>query len=1014
MFGLKKKLIEVALPLDVINKASAREKSIRHGHPSTLHLWWARRPLATARAVLFASLIDDPSEHEDKFPTPEAQQAERERLFKIIGELVEWENSGNEEVFDRAYLEIIKCAREMTSTKKLIEVALPLDVINKASAREKSIRHGHPSTLHLWWARRPLATARAVLFASLIDDPSEHEDKFPTPEAQQAERERLFKIIGELVEWENSGNEKIFAKAFDEIKKSVGDELPAVFDPFAGGGTIPLEAQRLGLKAFASDLNPVAVMINKAMIELPAKFKNQPPVNPDKDLLNTWQGAQGLADDILYYGKILKEKAFEKIGKLYPKADGKTVIAWLWARTVTCSNPACRHKMPLVHSFKLSTKQNVFVKPIVDGDKIRFEICNGSDAPEGTVNRNGARCLFCGANVPLEHVRNEGKAGRLSAQLMAIVAEGEHGRIYLAPDELHEKIADVKKPEGFPEGELPDKALGFRVQEYGITEWNQLFTNRQLTALTTFSKLIDEVKDQVQADGGSKDYADALAVYLAFLIDKLADYGNAFCVWSSLQGIPVHLFGRQAISMTWDFAEANPFSKSSGCFDNMLDWIYKSVKDLPAKIGGEVNRHSALEKFSFDKVIVSTDPPYYDNIGYANLSEFFYVWMRRPLRNIYPQLFGRMTFGKDEELIAEPARFDNDKTAAKNFFEDGMFKALQNIYDVAREDFPVTIYYAFKQKESDSASTGWETMLTALIRAGFQITATLPVRTERPGRMRDNDSNALASSIVLACRKRPPENNLCDKNEFLRELKAELRSALDKMQQANIAPVDMAQAAIGPGISVYSRYERITDMNDNELSVRDALKIINAELDEYFNGQSRRLDSASQFCVELFTQNAFDAILFGAADVLARAKNISVDGLKDSGAVISGRGIVQLKSRDEINLLDENKQLEKDWIKNLVEANCAWLWVQSLVKVFGELGIVGCGELLAKFDGDTESLKNLAYRLYNICEKKNWAKEGTVYNELVVEWQDILSKRAEFMQSKPPKPVQTTFEGMET
>ena len=726
--------------------------------------------------------------------------------------------------------------------KKLIEVSILLDVINESSAREKSIRHGHPSTLHLWWARRPLATARAVLFASLVDDPSEHPEKFPTPEAQDAERKRLFKIIGDIVDWDNSGDEKIFSAALAEIKKSVGENLPAVFDPFAGGGTIPLEAQRLGLKAYAADLNPVAVMINKAMIELPARFKDKPPVNPaDKDLIGTWHGAQGLAADILYYGKLLKTLAFKEIGALYPKADGKTVIAWLWARTVTCSNPACRQRMPLVHSFKLSTKQNVFVQPIVDGDRIRFEVRQGKNAPEGTVNRNGARCLFCGSTVPLAHVRAEGKAGRLSAKLMAIVAEGEHGRIYLSPDEKHERIANVPQPEDFPDGDLPDKALGFRVQEYGITEWHQLFTNRQLTALTTFSDLISEVKRQVQLDGGDKNYSDALAVYLAFFIDRIANYNSMNCGWDSSWIKIRNVFGRQAISMTWDFAEANPFAHSSSDFDS----IVKSVEKLPAKIVGESFRHSALKKFSLEPVMVSSDPPYYDNIGYANLSEFFYVWLRRPLRNIYPQLFGRLTFGKDEELIAEPARFDNDKRAAKNFFEDGMFQALKNIHDVAREDFPTTIYYAFKQQETDSASSAWETMLTALIRAGFQITGTWPMRTEMSSRMRSHDSNALASSIVLACRKRPAANKHLGKNEFLRALKSELKDSLVKMQAAYIAPVDMAQAAIGPGIGVYSRYEKITDMNDVELTVRDALKIINAELAEFFGTQTGQLDAAT-------------------------------------------------------------------------------------------------------------------------------------------------------------------------
>lgn len=890
--------------------------------------------------------------------------------------------------------------------KKLIEVALPLDVINKASAREKSIRHGHPSTLHLWWARRPLATARAVLFASLVDDPSEHPEKFPTPEARQAERDRLFRIIEKIVTWENSGDEQIFSEALNEIKASVNGDLPAVFDPFAGGGTIPLEAQRLGLKAFASDLNPVAVMINKAMIELPAQFKDKPPVNPDaratigNDV--DWHGAQGLAADILYYGKLLKSKAFELIGKHYPTADGKTVIAWLWARTVTCSNPACNHRMPLVHSFKLSTKQNVFVQPIVEGDAIRFEVRNGSDAPEGTVSRNGARCLFCGSNVALEHVRNEGKAGRLGAQLMAIVAEGEHGRVYLAPDDQHEQAANLDKPDDFPDGELPDKALGFSVQNYGFDEWHKLFTNRQLTALTTFSDLISEVKAQVQDDGGDKAYADAVAVYLAFLIDKLADWNSIICGWNINRDGVRNTFGLPIISMQWDFAEANPFSNSSGCFDNMIDWIYKSVRELPCGVVGEVSRHSALEPFDVRGVLVSSDPPYYDNIGYANLSEFFYVWLRRPLKVIYPRLFARMTFGKDAELIAEPARFDNDKTAAKNFFEDGMFQALRNIYAAARADFPVTIYYAFKQQESEidgTASTGWETMLTALIRAGFQITATWPMRTERPGRMRENDSNALASSVVLACRKRPPENKLCGKKEFIRELQAELKTALAEMQQATIAPVDMAQASIGPGIAVYSRYEKIIDMNDNELTVRDALKIINAELADFFGTQTGRLDAASQFCVDVFTQSGFNNISFGDANTLALAKNISVDGLSKAGAVISARGNVRLRDRDEMPAFDNNKQLNREWVKQLVESKCAWLWVQSMVLAFKRVGIDGAAEILSHFDGDTEPLKNLAYRLYNICERK-WPKEATGYNELVVEWQAVLDKSVEFCRKE--------------
>lgn len=902
--------------------------------------------------------------------------------------------------------------------KKLIEVALPLDVINKASSREKSIRHGHPSTLHLWWARRHLATARAVLFSSLVDDPSEHPEKFPTVESQEVERERLFKIIEDLVKWENSSNEKIFSQALDEIKNSCGENLPAVFDPFAGGGTIPLEAQRLGLKSFASDLNPVAVMINKAMIELPAKFKNSPPVNPDsKNSIGNetdWHGANGLAADILYYGKLLKSLAEKKIGRLYPKIFSEehqkdlTVIAWLWARTVTCSNPSCKCQMPLVHSFKLSAKQNIFAKPVISGDKFSFEIVRGNkNIPEGTVSRNGAKCLFCNSIVSLEHIRSEGKKNLLSSKLMAIVAEGDNGRIYLAPTEEHEKIAQVKKPDDFPDSELEGKAK-VNVGLYGFDEWHKLFTNRQLTALTTFSDLISEIHSQVIEDGGTKNYSDAIAVYLAFLVDQLTNHNTTMCSWNSVNQQMRSTFSRQAIPMSWDFAECNIFSNSTGSYQNLYERMGKALQSFGnSKYVGEVFQHNALEKFSFEKnVMVSTDPPYYDNINYADLSEFFYVWLRQTLKNIYPKIFGRMSFEKNSELIANPYRHDGNKIAAKNFFEDGMFQALKNIFEISHEDFPTTIYYAFRQKDSDDASSGWETMLTSLIRAGFQITGTWPMRTERTARTLAIDSNALASSIVLACRKRPAENKIFDKGEFINALKVELKEALTEMQKATIAPVDMAQAAIGPGIGVYSRYEKITDMNDNELTVREALRIINAELAEFFGTQTGRLDAASQFCVELFTQSGFNDIIFGDADVLARAKNISAEKIEEIGAIISERGTVRLRDRDEMDLLDDNKQLKKDFVKKLVSGNCAWLWVQNSLVMFEKIGVDGAAELLAEYEGSLESLKNLAYRLYNICEKNNWSKEGTIYNDFVMEWQEILTARLNFVNKEKTEPTQ--------
>lgn len=880
--------------------------------------------------------------------------------------------------------------------KKLIEVAIPLDAINQASAREKSIRHGHPSTLHLWWARRPLATARAVLFASLVDDPSSRPEEFPTQESQDAERQRLFRLIEKLVVWENSTDKELFSQAYEEIKKSTGDNPPPVFDPFAGGGTIPLEAQRLGLKAIAADLNPVAVMINKAMIEIPAKFANQSPINPEsKSLIDSvWYGSQGLANDIAYYGKLLKQKAFEKIGHLYPKIkipeteQEATVIAWIWARTVKCPNPACGCEMPLVHSFWLSKKKGkeVWLAPVAESGKVRFEIRHGvGDVPDGTVNRTGAKCISCGASVPFSYIRNEGKEGRMSAKLMAIVAEGANGRIYLAANDEHEKIADVERPADIPVADLPKNPRDFRTPNYGLENFADLFTNRQLTALTTFSNLIGEIQNQVAADGGSKEYSEAVAVYLSFLVDKLADWHSTICSWNMNRDGVRNTFGRQAIPMIWDYAEGNPFCNSSGCFDNMLEWIEKSIQTMPAKLTGKVYRQNATGNNNFQGIVISTDPPYYDNIGYADLSDFFYIWLRRNLKEIYPEIFSTMLVPKKEELVVVPYRFNGNKQVAKEFFENGMADVCKKIHSYASDDYPLTIYYAFKQNETDTdgtASSGWETMLNAIIQAGFSINGTWPMRTERSVRTNAIDTNALASSIVLVCRKRETTATTCTRKNFLRELKNELESSLEKLQKSNIAPVDMAQSAIGPGISVYSRYQAVLESDGSQMTVRSALKLINQALDDYFHGQGENLDAESRFAVDLYTQCCFDEIAFGEADVLARAKNVAMNRLQDMGIVNAAKGKVRLTKRDELT-------------EKLPTTECTWNWVQILVRELGKNGIEGCAKILTSYIGEGDGIKNLAYRLYQIADKKGWSQEGTGYNNLVISWQDIITRREE-------------------
>lgn len=914
----------------------------------------------------------------------------------------------------------------MAQIKKLIEVALPLDAINAESAREKSIRHGHPSTLHLWWSRKPTATARAVLWASLVDDPSSHPELFPTEDAQVMERQRLHTLLAKLVKWENSNDENILNEARAEIRKYMGEEPLIFLDPFAGGGSIPLEAQRLGLEAHAHDLNPVAVMINKAMIEIPPRFAGQSPVNPDARTKlgsdRSWSGAKGLAEDVRYYGEWMKQEAFRRIGHLYPKVQvpaeqgggEATVIAWKWARTVKCPNPACGCEMPLASSFVLSKKKGkeAWVEPQFEDGKVTYVVhLKGKPKIEGTVNRQGAVCPCCGTAVPFSYIREQGKAGGMSAQMMAVVAEGKNGRIYLSPDAMQIKAAQCEEPSGCPETYLPVQALGFRVQSYGMDMHKKLFTPRQLTALTTFSDLVAEAQAKatqdalasgMQDDGrgldeggcGATAYGQAVGVYLAFLVDKLADLGNSLNRWEPIAQCPRQLFARQAIPMIWDYAEGNPFSASSGSWKvllhNLSGCFSAKLFDFNRVNKGIVRQFDAQSDCGIRNLVISSDPPYYDNIGYADLSDFFYIWLRRSLKDTYPHLFRTMLVPKAEELVATPYRFDNSKEKARDFFEDGMLQACRQFCRYAREDVPITIYYAYKQSESDEgdnasqASTGWETMLSAIIKAGFAITGTWPMRTECSSRSNAMETNALASSIVLVCRKRQEEASSCSRRSFIAELKRELRTALKNLQNSNIAPVDMAQAAIGPGMGVYSRYAKVMEADGSAMTVRSALQIINAELDAYLKEQDGDLDEDSRFCLDLYAQCAFNDIKFGVADVLARAKNTSVARLADRGLVFAQKGIVHLQDRQ--NLPAPNADSEKT----------LWLLTQQLVFAMQEGGVSACAKIVARIYGSgPDRAKSLAYRLYTLAEQKGWTQEAYAYNALVVAWQEIQSKALE-------------------
>lgn len=914
--------------------------------------------------------------------------------------------------------------------KKLIEVALPLDKINEACAREKSIRHGHPSTLHQWWARRPLAAARAVIWASLVDDPSSHPELFPTEEEQHKERERLFAILEDLVIWENSNNQDVLEAAKKEILKYNQGKFPTLLDPFAGGGAIPLEAQRLGLKAIAHDLNPVAVMINKAMIEIPPRFAGKAPVNPDAQasLLNTdWVGAHGLAEDVRYYGEWMKQKAYEKIGHLYPEVQlppeegggEATVIAWIWARTVKCPNPACGCEMPLASSFVLSKKKGkeAWVEPTPDGTKVKFKVHQGKCPKEFESFKVGRAAVFkcpaCGGITKDEYVKAKGISHEMGSQLMAIVAEGKHGRIYLSPTEQQAFIADVREPEDYPSAPMPENPRWFSPPSFGMTDYRDLFTNRQLTALTTFSSLISDVIAKAEEDAlaagmendgkglnaggqGAKAYGEAVGVYLGLLVDKLADLCNSLNRWEPIAQCPRQLFARQAIPMIWDYAEGNPFSKSSGSWNvllrNLLRCLEADSFDFLREQGGEAYQINAQKDCELRNVMVSTDPPYYDNIGYADLSDFFYVWMRQSLHTIYPDLFSTMLVPKAEELIATPYRHEGSKEKAKKFFENGMLETCKQIYTYTANDIPVTIYYAYKQSDFNPSgdASGWESMLNAIIRAGFAITGTWPMNTECSSRSISQGTNALASSIVLVCRKRPENAPQTTRRTLIAQLRRELHPALKKLQESNIAPVDLAQAAIGPGMGVFSRYSSVLEADGTEMTVRSALQVINEQVDAYFNEQVGSLDTESRFCVDLYLQNAYDDIPFGEAEILSTAKGAHIPNMVNHGVLYAKAGKVHLVKREDLPqavLLDETN---------------IWLLTQQLTYAMETGGIEQCAKQAAVLYGsNAEHAKDLAYRLYTVAEQKGWTSEAFAYNALVVSWPDIQSRAAELKAQKP-------------
>ena len=920
-----------------------------------------------------------------------------------------------------------------TVKKKLIETSLPLEAINAASAREKSIRHGHPSTLHLYWARRPLATARAVLFAQLVDDPASRPDEFPTVESQDAERARLHVLMEKLIIWENSNDEKLLEQAREEIRKSNNGKLPAVVDPFAGGGSIPLEAQRLGLESHASDLNPLAVLINKALIEIPPKFAGWSPVFPGvAEEQSSWLRAEGLAADVQHYGQWLRDEAEKRIGHLYPKVTAPggtehTVIAWIWARTVISPNPANPIETPLVRSWWLSKRKGkeAWVKATVVDGQVQYEVQHNADGPkgdaDGTVNRRGAVSIADGTPIDFKYIRAESQAGRMGAQLIAVVADGGKGRVYVSPNEKHMSLAQVPRPDDVPTGDVFDWPGRINVYRYGMTEWADLFTNRQLVALTTLSDLVSEARSKVLEDAlaagipvgerledggvGAEAYADAVATYLGLAVSRTTDRSSSLASWDSSNPKVRNTFGRQALPMVWDYAEANILSHSTGGLQSQLQYISRAIAHTPAAVNSEAVQISAMSR-DYAGLVVSTDPPYYDNIGYSDLSDFFYVWLRKSLRTIHPSVVGTMLTPKADELVANPYRHGG-KQGAEKFFIEGFNSVFHRIReDDANPDVPMTVYYAYKQQDrgkDGTSSTGWHTLLDGLIQSRWEITATWPMRSELKNRMLSHGTNALVSSILLACRPRPADARAVARRAFVAALKSELPEALRTLMQGAIAPVDLAQAAIGPGISVFSRYAKVREADGSDMSVRDALQLINATLDEVLGEQESDLDSDTRFAVRWYRQYGWEADSSGIADQLARSSDTSLAELQRGGIFEAKGGKARLLSPTQLN---------EAWDPAADEHVSVWEATVRLAAVLAKDGVDKVAELLPAV-GEKVSLdavKELGFLLFHEAEKNKDTDDAILFNGLVSSWGDLNEQARQIVAHPKAHQEALTFE----
>lgn len=913
--------------------------------------------------------------------------------------------------------------------KKLIEVALPLDIINDASVTDKRPETGafHPKGLHYYPARLPLPAARAILFASVIDDPSENLIEFPTQEEQDSERSRLFSLIKEIATPKIQTRSAAFKQAKEEINKHCNGNLPNVHDPFSGGGAIPLEGMRLGFNSIATDLNPVSVLLNKINIELLPKYADKIPINPKTVIESThsnWSKAEGVVEDLRYYGNIIKERITEKLTDLFPliKHDGQKykAITYLWARTVKCPNPACGCQMPLIKSFQLRSKKNpkIYFKPIVEAEKgrveIKFEITD-TNPGKGTFNgrSNKATCIACGDSVKLEYIKNEGQNGRIGHVLTVISTDAGTGKKYIPGNALQEQIAFNATPLWTPNLEMSKHPQYMAPPRYGIKMFGDLFTSRQLYSLNLIHDEIHKLNHEL-IQLHDKEYVNLLTLLLFMASDRLADFNCNVSRWSAAGEEQKPLFSSNRVAMAIDYCEANVIGDKGVCWSNCVNRVAESVRYTLNEncLPGIVHQKNAeiMEPY-LRNLLISTDPPYYNNIPYADLMDFFYVWIKKNLEPYFPEITKTLLTPKSEELVANEFRFDGDKEKAKEHFESGFKRVFSVLREAMDDRFPMSIYYAFKQEEVEDESddeeasdlnditltTGWETILEAVVQSGFQITATWPLRASQQWRLRAMGSNALASYIVMICRKRDDKAPSITRRQYIQELKRELPNALEVLQRSNLAPVDLAQAALGPGMGIYSKYTEILEQDGSKMRVRTAMTLINKALDEILTEQEGDFDAETRWALAWFEQfgTSKQSVQTGDPESLCRAKGTALNALVDSGIISAGGGFVKLYAREELPAI---------WDPTTDRKTVVWEIAQHLIKHLQEKGELGAARLYKSLGSKADVARELAYRLFIISEKKGWAQEAQAYNSLVLSWNQIV---AESYNIKDPSGSQT-------